>query len=77
MYIIIQYVRKAREKFVSLCVNSDGSDKQVPIVIGKSPKPRCFKNKKITLQIPRELCRTSKVYIVSKKCKSHTVAGKL
>jgi hypothetical protein len=29
---------------VSLCVNSDGSDKLVPIVIGKSPKPRCFKN---------------------------------
>jgi hypothetical protein len=31
---------------VLLCVNSDGSDKQVPIVIGKSPKPRCFKNVK-------------------------------
>ena len=27
-----------------LCVNSDGSDKKVPIVIGKSPKSRCFKN---------------------------------
>ena len=25
---------------VLLCVNSDGSDKQVQIVIGKSPKPR-------------------------------------
>jgi hypothetical protein len=31
---------------VLLCVNSDGTDKQVPIVIGKSPKPRCFKNVK-------------------------------
>jgi hypothetical protein len=31
---------------VLLCVNSDGSDKQVPIVIGKSPKLRCFKNRK-------------------------------
>jgi len=31
---------------VLLRVNSDGSDKQVPIVIGKSPKPRCFKNVK-------------------------------
>jgi hypothetical protein len=31
---------------VLLCVNSDGSDKQVPIVIGKSPKLRCFKNVK-------------------------------
>ena len=32
---------------VLLCVNSDGSDKQVPIVIGKSPKPsasRTLKN---------------------------------
>ena len=31
---------------VLLCINSDGSDKQVPIVIGKSPNPRCFKNVK-------------------------------
>jgi hypothetical protein len=31
---------------VLLCVNSDESDKQVPIVIGKSPKPRCLKNVK-------------------------------
>jgi hypothetical protein len=31
---------------VLLCVNSDGSDKHLPIVIGKSPKPRCFKNVK-------------------------------
>jgi hypothetical protein len=29
-----------------LSVNSDGSDKQVPTVIGKSPKQRCFKNVK-------------------------------
>jgi len=32
---------------VLVCVNSDGSDKQVPIVIGKSPKPsasRTLKN---------------------------------
>jgi hypothetical protein len=29
---------------VLLCVNSDGSYKQVPIVIGKSSKPRCFKD---------------------------------
>jgi hypothetical protein len=44
MYILIHDLRKTREKLVLLCVNSDGSDKQVPIVIGKSPKPRCFKN---------------------------------
>jgi hypothetical protein len=36
-------------------LNSDGSDKQVPIVIGKSPKQQYFKNvKKITRHIPRE-----------------------
>jgi hypothetical protein len=36
---------------VLLCVNRDGSDKQVPIVIGKSSKPRCFKDvKKLTQQ---------------------------
>jgi hypothetical protein len=29
-----------------LCVNSDGSDKQLLIVIGKSSKPRCFKDGK-------------------------------
>jgi centromere protein B len=33
---------------VLLCGNSDGSDKQVPIVIGKFPKPRCIKNDKKT-----------------------------
>jgi hypothetical protein len=38
---------RARERImVLLCVNSDGSDKQVPIVIGKSLKPRCFKDTK-------------------------------
>jgi hypothetical protein len=31
---------------VLLCVNSDGTDKQVPNVIGKSSKPRCFKDVK-------------------------------
>jgi hypothetical protein len=31
---------------VLLCVNSDWSDKQVPIVIGKSSKPRWFKDGK-------------------------------
>jgi hypothetical protein len=29
-----------------LCVNSDGSDKQVLIVRGKSSKPRCLKDSK-------------------------------
>lgn len=31
---------------VLLCTNSDGSLKQMPLVIVKSPKPRCFKNVK-------------------------------
>jgi hypothetical protein len=29
---------------VFLCVNTDRSDKQVPVVIKECPKPRCFKN---------------------------------
>lgn len=29
---------------VLLCTNSDGSDKRKPVVIGKSARPRCFKN---------------------------------
>jgi hypothetical protein len=27
-----------------MCKKSDGSDKRIPIIIGKSAKPRCFKN---------------------------------
>jgi hypothetical protein len=48
MYILIQDRRKTWEGgggggfSVLLGVKSVGSDKQVPIVIGKSPKPRCF-----------------------------------
>jgi transposase len=41
--------KHSKDRFtVLLCVNSDGSDKHVPIVIGKSPKPRCFKKVKKT-----------------------------
>jgi hypothetical protein len=37
--------KSAKERItVLLCVNSDDSDKQVPIMVGKSMKPRCFKN---------------------------------
>jgi hypothetical protein len=112
---VYSYTRSSEDSgkvTVLLCVNSDGSDKQVLIVIRKSPKPRCFKNTKklpskyhannkacmttdifffIYAFIRRkygctkqehsplcgQLCRTSKGYIVSKKCKSHTVPGKL
>jgi hypothetical protein len=44
---IYSYTRSSKDSgkvTVLLCVNSYGSDKQVPIVIGKSPKPWCFKN---------------------------------
>jgi hypothetical protein len=44
---VYSYTRSLKDSgkvTVLLCVNSDGSDKQVPIVIRKSPKPRCFKN---------------------------------
>jgi len=34
--------------FVCVCVNNDGSDKQVLIVVGKSLKPHCFQNKQET-----------------------------
>jgi hypothetical protein len=38
---------------VLLRVNCDGSDKQVPIVTGKSPKPKCFNNvKKLPTKYP-------------------------
>ena len=29
---------------VLLCANANGSDKMTPLIIGKSQKPRCFKN---------------------------------
>ena len=39
--------KSAKERLtVLLCANSDGTDKRVPVVIGKSAKPRCFKNVK-------------------------------
>lgn len=37
--------KKSKERVtVLLCCNADGSDKHVPLVIGKAAKPRCFKN---------------------------------
>jgi hypothetical protein len=47
--------KSAKERItVLLCVNSDGSDKQVSIVVGKSMKPHCFKNIKKLCEI---LCK--------------------
>ena len=47
---------------VLLCVNSDGSDKQMPIVIVKSPKPRCFKNVK---KLPIKYYANSKAWMTT------------
>jgi hypothetical protein len=52
---VYSYTRSSKDSgkvTVLLSVNSNGSDKQGPIVIGKSPKSQEYK--KITLQIPRE-----------------------
>ena len=40
---------KTRKEKVSLplCTNMDGSDKLIPLVIGKYKKPRCFKSQSI------------------------------
>jgi hypothetical protein len=46
----------------SLCVNSDGSDKQVPIVIGKSSKPNCFKDVK---KLPIKYHANSKAWMMT------------
>jgi hypothetical protein len=47
---------------VLLCVNNDGSDKQVPIVIGKSSKPRCFKDVK---KLPIKYQAKSKAWMMT------------
>jgi hypothetical protein len=47
---------------VLLCVNSDGSDKQVLIVIGKSSKPRCFKDGK---KLPIKYHANSKAWMMT------------
>jgi hypothetical protein len=47
---------------VLLCVNSDGSDRQVLIVIGKSPKPKCFKNVK---KLPIKYHANSKAWMMT------------
>jgi len=37
--------KKNKERLsIALCTNADGSHKLDPLVIGKSAKPRCFKN---------------------------------
>jgi hypothetical protein len=45
---------------VLVCTNGDGSDKRVPIIIGKSVKPWCFKNVK---KLPVTYYASSKAWI--------------
>jgi hypothetical protein len=47
---------------VLLCVNSDGSDTQVPIMVGKSMKPHCFKNIK---KLPVKYYANKKVWMTT------------
>jgi hypothetical protein len=47
---------------VLLCVNSDRRDKQVPIVVGKSMKPHCFKNIK---KLPVKHCTNKKAWMTT------------
>ena len=44
---------------VLLCVNSDGSDKQVPIVLGKSPKPSASRMLK---KLPTKYHATTEIF---------------
>jgi hypothetical protein len=48
---------------VLLWVNCDKSDKRVPIVIGKSSKPRCFKDVK---KLPIKYHANSKAWMTTK-----------
>jgi hypothetical protein len=58
----------AKERItVLLCVNSDGSDKQVPIVVGKSMKPCCLKKK-----LPVKFYANKKVWMPPWVCKVET-----
>ena len=47
---------------VLLCCNSDGSEKLTPLVIGKSKKPRCFKNVK---RLPCEYFNNTAAWMTS------------
>jgi hypothetical protein len=47
---------------VLLCVNSDGGDKQVPIMIGKFSKPRCVKDVK---KLPIKCDANSKAWMTT------------
>jgi hypothetical protein len=55
---------------VLLCVNSDGSDKQVPIVIGKFSKPRCFKDFHSYVSVDRHVA-TYGVSTVEELCEAY------
>jgi hypothetical protein len=55
--------KNAKERLaVLLCTNSEGSGKQITIIIGKSVKPQCFKNVK---KLPVTYYANSKVWMTS------------
>lgn len=45
---------------VLLCANSDGSDKRIPLVIGRNARPRCFKG---TKRMPVKYVANSKAWM--------------
>lgn len=56
--------RNSKERItVLLCCNADGSEKLTPIVIGKSKKPRCFRNIK---RFPCEYFNNNTAWMTSK-----------
>lgn len=46
---------------VALCANSDGSEKCRVLVIGKSKRPRCFKNARVDLYVDYIMKQTKKL----------------
>jgi hypothetical protein len=59
----------SKDRLTVLHVDSDGSDKQVPIVIGKSSKPRCFKDFHSYVSVDRHVV-TSGISTVEELCEA-------
>ena len=49
---------------IALCVNTDGSHKLKPLVIGKYQRSRCFKNIKIQ-NMPMTYCNNAKAWMIT------------
>jgi hypothetical protein len=57
---VLPWSKKWQERITTVCVNSDGNDKWMPIVVGKSLKLHCFKN---TKKLPVERYTNKKAWI--------------